>query len=278
MKVGATQTMTVIRQTEAGYILQNDVFLPIQMVKSDLASGEKVDVFLYNDRKGNIVATTNHPSVQLDEYDWAEVIEIISGLGVFVDIGIEREILVSYDDLPMFESVWPAKGDMLFVKLATDKKGRLIAAPASERFFAEHWELASEGLLNQPIGGRVYHTDREGAAIISEDGYRGFIHHTERKQEPRLGEWVEGRVIGVKEDGTVNVSLRPLKRQSMKEDADDILEHLEQNGGIIHFNDKSDPEDIRGTFGISKAAFKRALGKLMKEEKIEQRDGKIHLI
>ncbi|GGJ87251.1 hypothetical protein GCM10007063_07170 [Lentibacillus kapialis] len=278
MKLGAIQTMAVIQKIEAGYILQSGVFLPSQTVESELAPGQKIDVFLYNDQKGNTLATKKHPSVQVDEFDWTEVIAIISGLGVFVDIGIEKGILVSHDDLPLFESVWPEKGDKLFVKLTTDKEGRLLAEPATERFFSAHWEMGSEELVNQPISGRIYHTDREGAAMISEDGYRGFIHHTERKQEPRLGEWVKGRVIAVKEDGTVNVSLRPLKQQSMTEDADDILELLNQNGGIIHFDDKSDPEDIRGTFGISKAAFKRALGKLMKEEKIEQRDGRTYLI
>ncbi|WP_010532071.1 S1-like domain-containing RNA-binding protein [Lentibacillus jeotgali] len=278
MKIGTTQTMKVMRQTEAGYILQNDVFLPAQTIEADLETGQKVDVFLYHDQKGSIFATGNHPSVQVNEYDWVEVIEVIPELGAFVDIGIEKDILVSSDDLPRFESVWPAKGDMLFVTLTTDKKGRLLAEPASEKFFAEHWELAPEELINKPISGRVYNANKEGSAIISEHGYRGFIHHTERKQEPRLGEWVEGRVIQVKADGTLNVSLRLLKQQSMQEDADDILKQLEQNSGVIHFSDKSDSEDIRGTFGISKAAFKRALGKLMKEGKIEQRNGKTYLI
>jgi len=114
--------------------------------------------------------------------------------------------------------------------------------------------------------------------MITEEDYRGFIHHTERKQEPRLGQLIQGRVIEVKEDGTLNVSLRPLKQHSMGEDADAILELLEESDGMIPFSDKSDPEDIRGTFNISKAAFKRALGMLMKENKIEQRDGNTYLL
>ena len=239
--------------------------------------GQVVDVFLYNDKKGNIAATTTIPSVQMDTYDWAEVVEVIPKLGAFVNIGIAKEMLVSVDDLPLFEDVWPKPGDKLFVTLGQDQKGRLLALPATEGAIAREVELAPDELLNQPISGTVYHTSREGSAILTEDDYRGFIHHTERKVEPRLGEFVHGRVIEVKEDGTLNVSLRPLKQDSMGEDAEAILEHLAAHEGIIPFDDKSDPEDIRGTFHISKAAFKRALGKLMKEGKIEQRDGNTYL-
>src|SRR5699024_930497 len=109
------------------------------------------------------------------------------------------------------------------------------------------------------------------------EDYRGFIHHTERKEEPRLGELVSGRVIEVKEDGTINASLRPYKKESQLEDADAILAYLEDSKGIIPFSDKSDPDDIRGTFGISKAAFKRALGKLMKDGKVKQRNGNTYM-
>ncbi|TMN21462.1 hypothetical protein FH966_00720 [Lentibacillus cibarius] len=274
MKTGTIHTLNIQHHTEEGYTLQHDIFLPDRDGELDLQEGESVKVFLYSDKKGNAIATTHLPSVTLDAYDWAEVTRSIRGLGVFVDIGIPKQVLVSIDDLPYLERAWPVEGDMLFVKLTTDKKGRLLALPASEHFFEANWEFAPEELLNKPISGRIYRTSREGSALISENGYRGFLHHTERKQEPRLGEWVEGRVIGVKDDGSVNISLLPYKHQRMDEDADVILNHLEQNGGVIPFSDKSDPEEIRGTFNISKAAFKRAMGQLMKEGKIKQHDGK----
>ncbi|RYG73724.1 hypothetical protein EU245_05330 [Lentibacillus lipolyticus] len=274
MKAGTVHTLYVMQDTENGYWLENDVFLPDPDEKLMLQRGQTVKVFLYADKKGNITATTRIPSIGLDTYDWAEVTGTISGLGVFVDIGIPKQILISIDDLPYLERVWPMEGDKLLVKLETDKKGRLLAVPASERFFEAYWEFASEDLINQSIRGRVYRTSREGSAIISENGYRGFIHHSERKQEPRLGEWVDGRVIEVKDDGSVNVSLLPMKRGLMEEDADAILAQLDQNGGVIPFTDKSSPEAIRQTFNTSKAAFKRALGKLMKEGKVTQRNGK----
>ncbi|MBB6452397.1 hypothetical protein HNQ94_000842 [Salirhabdus euzebyi] len=278
--LGTVQILTVARKIDTGYVLSdgaNEYLLHITEATGELEEGQNVDVFLYQDKKGQIVATMTIPDIRFEEYGWAEVVEVVRNLGVFVNIGIQKEILVSKDDLPLLEDVWPDVEDELFVKLGTDKRGRLLAIPATESVFEETWEHAPESVLNTPMSGRVYRANKEGTTIITEEGYRGFIHHTERKREPRLGEWVKGRVIDVKSDGTLNLSLRPLKQEGMLEDADVILAYIEEEGGVIPFSDKTDPEDILGTFNISKAAFKRALGKLMKEKKIEQRDGKTYL-
>src|SRR5699024_108352 len=233
-----------------------------------------IEVFLYNDKKGNIAATSQLPSVLIGKYGWAEVIEVHPKLGAFVNIGTSKEILVSNDDLPAFRSICPTSGDQLSVTLDLDYKQRLIAKLATGSVIADVFIEAPENILNQSITGKVYYSSREGSEILTDEGYRGFIHHTERKTEPRLGETVKGRVIDVKEDGTINVSLRPLKKDSIPIDADEILKHLHENDGVIPFSDKSDPEDIRGTFNMSKAAFKRALGSLMKAGKVEQLNGK----
>ena len=98
-----------------------------------------------------------------------------------------------------------------------------------------------------------------------------------RKEEPRLGEKVEGRIIDVKEDGTVNVSLIPRKQEAMDEDAEIILAYLASRNGTMPYGDKSAPEDIQERFNLSKASFKRALGRLMKEGKVYQEDGWTYL-
>ena len=281
LPLGTVQTMTVLRKIDTGYVLQKELdeaLLHHNETDHELGEGQSIDVFLYNDKKGNVTATTTLPMVQMDTYGWAEVVEVIPKLGAFVHIGIAKEMLVSVDDLPLFEKVWPKAGDKLFVTLGRDQHGRLLAIPATEGAIAKNVDLTPpESLLNNPISGWVYFTSKEGTTVVTEANYRGFIHHTERKEEPRLGEFVHGRVIEVKDDGTLNISLRPLKQHSMEDDADTILTHLEANDGMIPFCDKSDPEDIRGTYNMSKAAFKRALGRLMKQNKVEQRDGNTYL-
>lgn len=277
--VGKRVKMTVTEKTDQGYILLKDsgqALLPYDQTDKTLKIDEPIEVFLYNDKKGKIIATTTIPDAQIDQYGWAEVAEVLP-IGAFVNIGIAKEVLVPRDHLPSLKKVWPKPGNQLYVKLDTDKQDRLLAIPASEDVFIDRIKLASEDMHNQQVSGIIYLTRREGAACITDQGYRGFIHHTERKEDPCLGDRINGRVIHVKEDGTLNISLLPYKKEGMREDAEMILEHLERNKGMIPFSDQSDPADIRDTFQISKAAFKRALGKLMKEGKVEQRDGNTYL-
>lgn len=280
LPVGTIQVMTVDRSTEHGYVLTSDdkeALLHHNEATDDIAIGDAIKVFIYTDKKGNISASMQLPAVTIDSYNWADVVEVKADLGVFVDIGTTKDILVSKDDLPLYEHVWPVTGDKLFVTLGKDRRGRLLALPATEGIINHYREWAPEEHLNKIVTGRVYRTSKEGTAIWTDEDYRGFIHHSERKKEPRMGEKVTGRVIAVKEDGTLNITLLPLKKESIPADADMILEYIEAQDGMMLFSDKSDPEDIRNVFHISKAAFKRALGSLMKAGKIEQRDGKTYL-
>lgn len=280
ISLGTVQTLPIDRKIDTGYVLikdHQDILLHEKETFGNPAVGEEIEVFLYNDKNNRTVATMTIPSVQLGIYDWAEVVEVVPGLGVFVNININKEMLVSIDNLPLFESVWPEVGDKLFVTLGKDQLGRLLAIPAGEKVMWDRREIAPDELLNQQVSGYVYLTSREGAACFTEEGYRGFIHHSEREHEPRLGEFITGRVIEVKEDGSINVSLLPLKQERIGSDAELILEHLEANDGVIPFSDKSDPEDIKGTFGFSKSAFKRALGTLLKQQKVEQKEGKTYI-
>jgi len=118
-----------------------------------------------------------------------------------------------------------------------------------------------------------------GSYLLTEDFHVGFVHPSERYQEPRLGEVVKGRVIGVRPDGVLNVSLKPRAYEAISDDAAMILTFLERAADHqIPYTDKSTPEEILQTFGISKGQFKRAIGNLFKQRLIEQKDGVTKLI
>ncbi|QPA31691.1 CvfB family protein [Thermaerobacillus caldiproteolyticus] len=273
---GEITTLTVKREVPFGYFLTNgkeEVLLPKNETEHLLAIEEPVTVFLYHDHQGRLCATTKTPKITNETYGWVEVADVVPKLGVFVNIGISKDVLVSIDDLPTLPSLWPQRGDMLYCSLKTDKRGRLLAQLATDEVMKEIAIKAPESVFNQNICGRVYRVIKVGAFIISDVGYLGFIHESQRRREPRLGEAVEGRIIGVKEDGTVNVSLLPRKHESIDEDAQMIYRYMESRGGAMPYSDKSDPEDIQARFQMSKAAFKRALGRLMKEKKVYQESG-----
>jgi predicted RNA-binding protein (virulence factor B family) len=273
---GSVVTLRVKKKVPYGYWLTNgkeEVFLQGKEATKELVVNEAVEVFVFRDRQERLAATMTMPKVTNERYDWVEVVEVVPKLGVFVNIGISKDVLVSIDDLPPLKELWPQLGDQLYCSLKTDKRGRLLAKLATEEVMNSIAVRATETEFNKNIRGRIYRLIKAGSFMISDVGYLGFIHESERREEPRLGQFVEGRIIGVKEDGTVNVSLLPRKHESIDEDAEKIYQYMESRGGAMPYSDKSDPDDIQARFNMSKAAFKRALGRLMKENKVYQEDG-----
>ncbi|MEK4536928.1 MULTISPECIES: CvfB family protein [Peribacillus] len=279
IQAGLAVELEVERKADFGWFLTDgseDVLLHHNEMneETELEIGDEVTVFIYHDKQARLTATMKIPEIQIDQYGWAEVVNVKKKLGVFVNIGLSKDILVSLDDLPNIDHLWPEVGDRLYVSLKTDRNERLFGKLATEDLIQEIAVKAPlKGVRNTTVKGNVYRLLMVGSFFVSQEGYRCFIHESERKQEPRLGELVEGRVIDSKEDGTLNVSLIPFKQDLMEEDADVIFTYLMNRGGAMPYGDKTPPDDIQFHFGLSKGAFKRALGKLMKEEKIYQEDG-----
>ncbi|WP_096155169.1 MULTISPECIES: CvfB family protein [Bacillus] len=277
LQVGTVVNLSVDRETPLGYMLsdgylEDAVFLHRNEVEGEISMDDTVDVFLYTDQKGRLSASMAIPK-GLDEHEWMEVVDVVPDLGVFINIGISKDALIPADDLPVFESIWPQVGDHLLCRLKTDRRGMLIGKLATHDVMLDRSVKAPSTLLNNNIQGAVYRLLKVGSYIVTNEGYVGFIHNSERKEEPRLGSVVEGRVIDVKEDGTVNVSLLPRKQEAMTDDSEMIMTYLQSRNGAMPYSDKSAPEDITERFNMSKAAFKRALGKLMKDGKITQSEG-----
>src|SRR5690625_3222687 len=138
IEIGTIHTMTVVETLKDGYELSKvneRAFLPLNYADQKLNEGTSIDVFLYNDKKGRLTATMELPKLVIGSYDWVEVKDVIPNLGVFVSIGMEEEVLVSSDELPIVQTAWPLPEDQLYVTLSTDKKDRLLAIPATEKMF-----------------------------------------------------------------------------------------------------------------------------------------------
>ncbi len=278
--IGEIHALQIKEKADKGFVLTNgeqDILLPYILTDQELTVGEEVKVFVYLEKSGRTIASTTLPDMVVGSFGWAKVVEVVPHLGAFVDIGTSTDVLVSYEDLPPVEAVWPKQDDALYIKLSVDRKGRLLGVPATENELEEVYSFSPDLELNDRVTGYIVQTHREGSVMITENNERAFIHHTERDVEPRLGQAVTARIIEVKEDGTLNASLLPLKHERISDDAEQILAYLKEADGVIPFSDKSDPEAIRDTFQMSKSAFKRALGHLMKARLIEQRDGKTYL-
>lgn len=282
LHAGDVVSLTVETEQGSKWILTNGVnkvALNASEVLEPLTVGDKVEVFLYTDRRGDLHATTAIPTIRKEEYGWARVLRTVKHEGAYVDIGTSREVLVRAEDLPKIEELWPQTGDHLYITLKPDRNGSLYGRLITEEKVVDLYEGAMEDQFNQNIVARPYRLLPVGTFLIGVDEpYRIFVHESERKAEPRLGQEVSVRIIDVKEDGSMNGSLLPRKHERIGGDAEQILNYLEDVGGRMPFGDKSSPEEIKEMFNMSKAAFKRALGTLMKAQKIKQVDGWTELV
>jgi uncharacterized protein len=271
--IGQTVTLTVARTTDFGYFLSDgneDVLLHINEADREYELDEKVEVFLYVDSEGRTSASTTIPEIAIGKYAWLKVVDSNPNVGVFLDIGLKKDLLLGIDDLPVHKSVWPKEGDLVYVTLRVNNNYLLYAKLATDPIIESISTKATRADFNKNIQGHIYRTAKVGSWIYTIEGYKGFIHESQRQKEPRLGQKVEGRIIDVKEDGTVNVSLLARQQESLDSDSERILEYLNSRNGAMPFNDKSMPEEIQERFQLSKGAFKRALGKLMKEGRVYQ--------
>ncbi len=279
--IAAVFSGMIIDENEQAYFVQkNGLTFKLDKTEGSHEMGEMVEGFGYQNQKQEFRFTTNLPKSRKGHYAFGEVTDTRRDLGVFVNIGLpDKDVAVSLDELPTMRELWPKKGDQLMISLKVDEKDRLWGNLAEEKIFKALSKRGTEALLNKDISGTTFRLKLAGSYLLTDDFYIAFVHPSERYQEPRLGEKVSGRVIGIRPDGVLNLSLKPRAHEAITDDAAMILAFLNRAPqNEMAYTDKSTPAEVEQMFGISKGQFKRALGNLMKQRLIEQKDGMTRLV
>ena len=272
MRLGEKQVLTVVKIVDFGVYLGSDeerVLLPKKQVPEGIEVGDPVEVFLYKDSSDRMIATTKEPKITLGELAVLEVADM-GRVGAFLDWGLEKDLLLPFKE----QTVKVEKGDRCLVSLYVDKSGRLCATMKVYPLL----ETDSPYKKNDMVRGTVYEISREfGVFVAVDDRYSALIPRREVYGRMFIGQQVEARVTDVKADGKLDLSVRGRIPEQMDADAQQIMERIGKNGGALPFTDKADPERIKAEFGMSKAAFKRAVGRLLKQGKIsiDENQGKI---
>ncbi|GKU78256.1 S1 RNA-binding domain-containing protein [Paenibacillus sp. L3-i20] len=286
---GTTLTLKVAREVSPyGYFLtdeENEVLLHYtELVGGKPNINSIVKVFIYFDSEDRIAATMKTPLLQLGELKRLRVVDVHPKLGCFLEMGLGRNLLLPLSELPESIEYRPLPGDEVFVVMKHDKEGRLIAKIAYEEELSPLVFHAPETWKNNWVEGWVTKTLQLGSFVIIDGGVVGFgvyglIPSSERTKSIRLGERVRARVTFVREDGRVNLSMTERKEVGRIEDADRILAFLkERPGGGMPYSDETDADTIKSRFGISKSAFKRAIGKLMRDGLVTQKGSWTYLV
>ena len=267
MKLGEKQVLMMEKEVDFGVYLGTEsehVLLPKKQVPRGLEPGDPVEVFLYKDSRDRLIATTNEPKLTLGGLAILEVIDTGKN-GAFLDWGLEKDLF-----LPFREQTTPVKkGDSILVSLYIDKSARLCATMK----VYEKLSCDSPYQKDDMVEGIVYElSDRFGVFVAVDGKYSALIPKCEVYHTYRVGETIRARVAAVKDNGKLDLSVREKAFIQMDVDAAKLVEYMEKNGGRIPFTDKASPETIRGEFEMSKNEFKRAVGRLLKEKKIEIRE------
>ncbi|MGX0037378.1 uncharacterized protein ACUXSK_000317 [Staphylococcus warneri] len=245
--------------------------------EDELQIGEEYSFFIYPNRSGELFATQNMPDITKDKYDFAKVLKVDRD-GARVDVGLPREVLIPWEDLPKVKTLWPEAGDQLLVTLRIDSQNQMFARLASEGIVDNMYTpVNDDSKQNEMLEARPYRLLRVGSFLLSTEGYKIFVHESERKAEPRLGELVTVRIIGHNKRGELNGSFLPLAHERLDDDGQVIFDLLVEYDGELPFWDKSSPEAIKEVFNMSKGSFKRAIGHLYKQKMINIETGKISL-
>nr|WP_294464018.1 S1-like domain-containing RNA-binding protein [uncultured Sellimonas sp.] len=272
MKLGEKQVLTIEKEVDFGVYLGSEeehVLLPKKQVPKGAEPGDPVEVFLYKDSKDRLIATTNEPKLTLGGLAVLEVVDIGKN-GAFLDWGLEKDLF-----LPFREQTRPVKkGDHVLVSLYIDKSSRLCATMK----VYEKLSCDSPYQKDDMVEGIVYElSDRFGVFVAVDGKYSALIPKREVYHNYRPGQTIRARVAAVKDNGKLDLSVREKAFIQMDVDAARLVEYMEQHGGRIPFTDKASPETIRAEFEMSKNEFKRAVGRLLKEKKIEIREKDIVL-
>ena len=276
MRLGEYQELNVIKKVDFGIYLapsgksDEKVLLPSKQVPEGIRIGDKLKVFLYKDSKDRLIATTNEPKLTLGGYAPLTVKEI-GKIGAFLDWGLEKDLFLPYKQ--MLGRVH--EGDEILVTLYIDKSSRLCA---SMKGLYDLLQKDSPYKKDDMVTGRVYEfSDNFGTFVAVDDKYSARIPRHEDSSFLRIGDIIDAKVTDIKEDGKIDLTLREKAYIQMDSDSEKILELLDSYAGVLPFSEKASPEVIKRETGLSKNAFKRAVGHLYKERKVDLSDGKIRL-
>ena len=271
MRLGEYQRLKVIKKVEFGvYLAEKEedelrVLLPEKQVPQGTTIGSEIEVFLYKDSKDRLIATTAKPALTLGEIAALRVLEV-GKIGAFLDWGLEKDLFLQYKE--MTTKVQP--DDKILVTLYIDKSKRLCAS------MKKLYDLLSTDApykKDDVVTGRVYEfSDNFGTFVAVDDKYSAMIPSYEDCRMLRIGDEIEAKVLNVKPDGKLDITLREKAYIQMDADAEKILELLDSYAGVLPFTEKASPEVIKRETGLSKNAFKRAIGHLYKEHRIELSD------
>lgn len=276
IRLGEKQNLKIVKTVDYGVYLaaeddkDNRVLLPIKQVPSYAKIGDIIPVFIYRDSKDRMIATTRDPKIHLGEIAVLKV-ALVSKIGAFVDWGLEKDLLLPFKEQTKKVNV----GEEVLVALYIDKSGRLAVTMKVYDYLLS----GAPYKKGDVVSGRIYQVSNNfGAFVAVDDKYSALIPKKEMFGDIKINDVTQFRVISITDDNRLTLATRQQAYIQIEEDAEKVMKVIMEFDGVLPFNDKASPEIINREFSMSKNEFKRAVGHLYKEHRIEITEKSIRVI
>lgn len=274
IQIGKYNTLKIVKDLDFGVYLDGgndlEILLPARYVPKNVKPGDEVEVFIYHDNEGRLIATTAKPVAIVGEFQYMEV-KSVNETGAFLEWGLMKDLLVPFREqkMPMQKGKWY----LVYVHL-DPITGRIVASARIDKFLDN---TVPEYSYNQEVDLLITEETEIGYKVIINNLHWGLVYSNEVFQRLEKGEHLKGYIKEIREDEKIDVSLTPLGYQKIEGVAGIILESLHIHGGFLPVHDKSDPDEIYSLFRCSKKSFKQAIGALYKQKLISLESGGIRL-
>lgn len=261
IKLGEYNRLTIVKAVDFGLYLdggdEGEILLPSRYVPKDCRIGDELDVFIYLDNEERIVATTQKPLAKVGDFAYLEV-SWVNEYGAFLHWGPLKDLFCPFREQKMRMEI----GESYIVFVYIDRESYRIAASAKIEYYLQKdtppYTVGTETDL------LIWQKTNLGFKVIIDNRYQGLVYEDQIFKRIHTGDRMKGYISQVREDGKLDVTLQPLGYQQARAFSDTLLQYLKNNGGFCDLGDKSDAEDIKRRFQVSKKTFKKAVGDLYK--------------
>jgi len=275
IEIGKYNTLRIVKDLDFGVYLDGgdglEILLPARYVPKNVKPGDEVNVFIYHDNEGRLIATTVRPYAIVGEFKFMKV-NTVNQIGAFLDWGVMKDLMVPFKEQKM--AMQKDRRYLVYVRLDHVTQ-RIMASARIDKYLNN---TPPQYKQNQEVDILVADETDMGYKVIINNSHWGLIYHNEIFQRLEKGEARKAYIKEVRDDEKIDVSLTPLGYEKVEGVAGVILDSLEAQGGFIGVHDKSEPELIYSLFRCSKKSFKQAIGTLYKQKRIAIEDNGIRLI
>lgn len=265
IKLGDYNRLKIIKEVDFGMYLDGgeagEILLPTRYVPGHVAVGEELDVFLSLDQDERLIATTETPLARVGEFAWLEV-SWVNEYGAFLNWGLMKDLFCPFREQKKKMEI----GNHYLVYVYVDEQSfRIVASAKIERFLDKDFPPYQSG---DAVSLLVQQKTELGFKVIVDNRFLGLVYQSQVFRPIHAGDHLTGYIQQVREDGKIDVSLQALGRKATLDFSETLLQYLQAHGGRCPLGDKSDAEDIKQAFQVSKKTFKRAVGDLYKRRLI----------